>query len=462
MKCFVSCVALALATAPAHAQTLTWEHVGDRAFGASRPTIAADGAMWSTGYDGTLTLPPPYGPGEAWTLRHEIYYNDSPILALGPDTLITRRNIGFYRSVDNGETFEPTSFPEGPGLIDALHVIPFGLPHGGTLLGEISGRFAIVSHDRGASWTTATIPNRDDEDPTAYGLAVVRHGPNAGRIVGGGSWGLATSDDGGDSYTPVPGRWQYFRYTAYAVGVLDRAAPGGGDRLVAAMIDPQRPGRICRVLVSDNGGDAWRETFDLTGDPNANAEEVVDFGGGRAVIVMGGGHVWQTTDAGESWAIISIVPLSLVDPASAGLGLNPRVYWALRGPDGRLYVGGSRLGGANPGWAFRTVAPVVAVEPPPDSAPGSMPGIALTVRPNPAGGRVEVVLELAEASDVHVVILDALGREVAVVLDGAAPHGEHVVGMDTASWPAGVYVVRATAAGSGGAQTATARLVVAQ
>ena len=79
------------------------------------------------------------------------------------------------------------------------------------------------------------------------------------------------------------------------------------------------------------------------------------------------------------------------------------------------------------------------------------------MRPNPAGGRVEVVVSLTEAQAVRVVVVDALGREVAVVLDEAAV-GERVVGLDTSSWPAGVYVVRATA----GAQIASVRLVVAR
>ena len=148
-------------------------------------------------------------------------------------------------------------------------------------------------------------------------MAVVLRGPHAGRIIGAGLWGLATSDDGGASYTPVAGLWEYFRFDATAVGVLEGAAPDGGDRLVATLIDPQRPGRVCFVLVSDDGGDTWRETFTLTGDPNGTARDVVDFGGGRAVIAMDGGHVWQTDDAGESWAVVGIVPGALLDPAGS-------------------------------------------------------------------------------------------------------------------------------------------------
>ena len=446
----VACGALAALGTPA-AQTLVWEHVGDLPFNATRPTIAPDGTMWATGFEGTLTLPPPYGPGAHWSIRHNDYWDD-PILALGSDTLVTRNNVGFYRSTDNGVRFFPSAFPDGPGLTDALYEIPGGLPHAGTLLGELFGNFAILSHDRGASWSRATIPNSDEEDPTAFALAFVRHGPHVGRVVAAGNWGLATSDDGGVSYTPVPERWEYFRYSAGAVGVLAQAAPGGGDRLVATIIDPQDPRFATFVLVSDDGGDTWRETFALTGDPNAAASEVVDIGGGRAVVVMNGGDVWASEDAGETWATVGVVPGALSDPS--GSPSSGRAFWALRGPDGRLYVGGIRLGGASPGWTYRTVTPVVAGEPEPEWSDL----LGVSVRPNPAGGHVEVVLNAAEAGVARVVVVDALGREVAVVIDGAVTQGERTLSVETGGWPAGVYVVRAAV----GDQSVSARLVVAR
>ncbi|HEX9951149.1 MAG TPA: T9SS type A sorting domain-containing protein, partial [Rubricoccaceae bacterium] len=84
--------------------------------------------------------------------------------------------------------------------------------------------------------------------------------------------------------------------------------------------------------------------------------------------------------------------------------------------------------------------------------------LALTVSPNPARFSATLTVTVAEPSSVRVVVVDALGREVAVVLDGAVAAGETVVAVETGAWPAGVYVVRATA----GTQTTTARLVVAR
>ncbi len=171
---------------------------------------------------------------------------------------------------------------------------------------------------------------------------------------------------------------------------------------------------------------------------------------------MNGGHVWQTEDAGETWRIVGIVPGSLVDQGPNAT-VNARVFWGFLGPDGRLYVGGIHLGGVAgnmPGWTFRTMLPVVADE----ASPESSERLGLSVRPNPSSGHVAVVLRAARAGTARVIVVDALGREVVVVLDGAVSAGETALSIETGSWPAGVYVVRAAVGG----QTATARLVVAR
>ncbi len=181
----------------------------------------------------------------------------------------------------------------------------------------------------------------------------------------------------------------------------------------------------------------------------------MDLGGGRGIVLMNGGHVWQTRRRRQTWRVVAGAG-SLVDQGPSPTQ-NARVFWGFLGPDGRLYVGGVRLGGVVgnvPGWTFRTVLPVVAGE----AAPEALERVGVSVRPNPAGGRVEVVVRAAEAGAARVVVVDALGREVAVVLDGAVSAGETVAALDTSGWPAGVYVVRAAVGG----QTATARLVVAR
>ena len=64
--------------------------------------------------------------------------------------------------------------------------------------------------------------------------------------------------------------------------------------------------------------------------------------------------------------------------------------------------------------------------------------------PNPTRDRTTVGFELAEAGDVTVAVFDALGREVARLLDGPAEAGVRQVTFDVTGLPAGVYVVRMT------------------
>ena len=77
------------------------------------------------------------------------------------------------------------------------------------------------------------------------------------------------------------------------------------------------------------------------------------------------------------------------------------------------------------------------------------------VSPNPVRGVAAVTLTRVATGPVRVVALDALGRELAVLHDGPAAETLRLR-VDTAAWPAGVVVVRA----SDGSGAASARLVV--
>ncbi len=82
---------------------------------------------------------------------------------------------------------------------------------------------------------------------------------------------------------------------------------------------------------------------------------------------------------------------------------------------------------------WRTTASVVGAE----SGPAEASGLGVAVRPNPASGRVAVRLSLAEAGMARVSVVDALGREVALLLDGPLPAGETVASVETGAWPVG-------------------------
>ena len=65
--------------------------------------------------------------------------------------------------------------------------------------------------------------------------------------------------------------------------------------------------------------------------------------------------------------------------------------------------------------------------------------------PNPTHGALHIPYVLAEAGGARVTMHDALGREVAVVREGAHAAGSHRATLDTRALAPGVYVVRLVA-----------------
>jgi hypothetical protein len=74
-------------------------------------------------------------------------------------------------------------------------------------------------------------------------------------------------------------------------------------------------------------------------------------------------------------------------------------------------------------------------------------GPALTVGlyayPNPATDDAQAWLELSEAGRYRVVLSDALGRELGVMMNGALPAGKHRMVLPFSALPSGAYVLRA-------------------
>ena len=83
------------------------------------------------------------------------------------------------------------------------------------------------------------------------------------------------------------------------------------------------------------------------------------------------------------------------------------------------------------------------------------PGVARlgAVYPNPFRSRVTVPYALEAPAAVRLVVLDVLGREVAVLRDGPMPAGRHEAGLEARGLAAGPYVVRLEAAGATAART---------
>ena len=421
--------------------------------------------------------PAPDGPPAGhWRPFSRRRVDSAAFLALDAeaDTVVSVfRNAYLQRTIDRGVTWQPVfGGPNDPrGFTnepESIFEIPAPEPHARRLLAGAGTTSGIsYSDDRGATWrlpdlSAFPVSPGNFVDFGAYAFRVLP----SGRILASGQWGIATTDDGGSSWAPTP-LFRPFGYETYGLaalatpGSVQTGAPACGlpdanlcDGAVTIGIDATQPGT--QVWRTNNGGRTWSAPVALpeprdglgAGYPaGVVALGVEPSGLGRAVVITGRGLVYLTRDGGQLWMAVGRMPITQDNNWARSVKL---------GPDGHLWVGTVNAGPVR-AWMYRTAEPAeAAFAVAGEAGPQGASGMGLSVRPNPASGRVEIAVTLAEAGDVRVAVLDVLGREVAVVLDRAAAAGEAVVPVEIGGWPAGVYVVRAVA----GTQTATARLVV--
>ena len=105
-------------------------------------------------------------------------------------------------------------------------------------------------------------------------------------------------------------------------------------------------------------------------------------------------------------------------------------------PSSAVGDGFVHYGGSAPGFELGSCRPV-ASEPGPEGARLSL-GASF---PNPAVSTAHVPIRLAADGHVRLDVLDALGRVVATLENGALPAGEHVATWNVERYPSGVYLL---------------------
>ncbi|NNF57372.1 MAG: T9SS type A sorting domain-containing protein, partial [Rhodothermaceae bacterium] len=140
-----------------------------------------------------------------------------------------------------------------------------------------------------------------------------------------------------------------------------------------------------------------------------------------------------TVDFALPWAremTNTLVPQNLASLYRLLLGAVPAVTW---------------LRGLAPDPALATITPEDLPQPlpplpePPPEVPERY-ALAAAAYPNPTTGQATIRYELPEAVPVRLVVYDALGREVVVLVDEAQEAGFHTVAVDASGWASGAYV----------------------
>lgn len=467
----------------AHAQTLPlppgagfeWEIVGDYNGYPKDLHFDAGGTLWladndpplwldlRTGWPGVWQRPNPPNPQPSGDAM--LTLGGHP--AGGPpraDTVLVALSGGVNRSTNGGATWEGWRTEDG-GI--SVYEIPAGLPHGGRLL---TGNLIELSDDRGATWRGdlydidvlpfegygfLALPGPAGLPGAASGRDVAAPaGWPTGRVVAVGYGAVAAlSDTGGETWRAPANGIEAGRRSPAVVLVRrpDSHPLGPGPRLLRV---GSGEATATSVWASDDAGETWTQTgwlsepSDGPGWPSPTTVlalpepgEADPGAGGRALAVLRRGHLFETTDGGETWTVVGRMPgiRPTGDPDGPSIAMDAEL-----GPDGRLYVITSRDG------VWRTAAPFVVAA---DDAPSSASGLSLSVSPNPSTGAVTFTLSSREAAAVHVVVTDATGRRVTTVEAWATPEGTSVA-VDASGWASGVYVARA------GAGSASARFTV--
>lgn len=419
--------------------------------------------------NGTATMPAP-----GWTradrpaLPNEEYYFSDVAFASDGVAVRVHPYLPSRRTTDGGLTWADVPAPDGAaGSLNAV-ALTFTTATEGVAVnyGDSSQPVQIFrTRDAGATWTrvatSITAPHglRDVAfSPTtpSFGVAVGNRVASGTASAGA---ALLVTRDGGATWTeqPSPGGSTAFLYSA--------AFSDDGQILLVS-------GNNGTLLRSADGGTTWST---VTMDPSVStlAQRRVAFGpGGLALMANTSGQIARSTDGGLTWQRVAYTgaPAFFAVPSFASAttvylaGRGSSGQNALRSDDGGLtwravetgttasvYAvavrSGTLLAAAGNHSVMRSTASVVDAENV-DAADGAT---ALRAPyPAPLARHGAVPFALARAGHVRLAVYDLLGRERAVLADGAVAAGPHVAPLDASALAPGLYVVRLVVEGGAG------------
>lgn len=345
----------------------------------------------------------------------------------------------------------------------------------------------VLEREPGMStWShTARLTAANQDGSERFGWAVALAGNVA--VVGAESETVATTFAAGAAYVfeldPTSGTWteaarlvqpEPQTHESFGGEVAVALAPGSKEIVLVSGPDRRSSGGGAAVYVYERVGGVWGRTGTLptpsVGRSNFGFRIATAMTPAGLVVVVtdpnlshsgffraGAATVFLYAPTTRTWTEVATLVASDPDDVE-GFGSSVAVS-----PQGRIVVGTSLArygepeitGGAAYVYELGGLFGVAA-----ENAPGydgSAPAVLVErVWPLPAAAAATVAYRLATGGSVRVTVLDALGREVAVVSEGERPAGAHTARLDVSRLAPGVYAVRVASAGG----AATGRLVV--
>ncbi len=287
-----------------------------------------------------------------------------------------------------------------------------------TCLAVSSANPSLVFAARGGGGTAGVYRSVDGGDTWSFrGLAIGAGGtydvephPLAANVVYACAWnGFVVSTNGGESFARVPG------FNASLLAIRDLA------------FDPQDPQRLWvstqynGLFRSVNGGTQWDPVpsfqaptnhwpVSILVDPDDSGHVLIATDRISGEIEASG--VYETRDDGVSWQLAND-GLRWLSVRKLRVGAGPQLLLA-NAADGvwRASLGASAVAGEMPSAGRLPERAGSGTFTPRSGAPAPGAELTLTVRPNPAPGKVELALSAPGAGRVELDLFDAAGRRV--------------------------------------------------
>lgn len=362
--------------------------------------------------------------------------DDSVAVVVSPSQRIFRSNDGGLTWAERNTGFPPVLPPSGRQLYD----VTFGTSMNGLAVGT-PGAITRTT-DAGLTWTNISMSDGWLRNVSMVGasFAVIPGSPVYYTTDGGTTWtaapflgegavldavmldtvhgyGIGGAGLTGASviYETIDGSrtWEE-KYAPQIFTSLTAIAFSGGSHGAAVGYDGV-------ILSTTNGGGSWKIT---RSDQRDTLYAVAFRDEMNAFAVGSGGTILHSTDGGATWMKES-------SPVTSDL-------------KGVACHGSLTLISGDSGVMLRSQA-VSAV---PDDRNVGSAAASLDLSPNPLRGVGSVSCNLSRRSAIRLTLVDALGRDVATLLEGDLERGEHRVPLDPAGLPAGAYFLHLLADGA--------------
>jgi hypothetical protein len=189
------------------------------------------------------------------------------------------------------------------------------------------------------------------------------------------------------------------------------------------------------VMISRDGGRSWTAT--QLPFPDARPQSVVFVPGTTRAFVATQNGVFETSDFGASWKRMAMPPLF-----QQGVILT-----AQSDANGRIGAYGTNIYAQLMNYAESGAVLSTPLAPQPRASISNETAVLFQNRPNPFPSRTTITFTLRVAADVRLLLYDALGLEIDVLLQERMEPGEHSVDVDAANLPPGHYYYRLAANG---------------